>query len=376
MTKVKRPSDCGHSRSEGATWTIFAPMTVTHVVRMWPDEGDPQLGSFVVNHIVALRDLGVAQRVVVWSGRHQTPLALEGVQVVTGPNVAPGPLGWNAKVQRVLELGRPSLLHVHGSGGDSAYLMLRSIMQWGQRIPRVVSEHQYYGDGALPAGVAWSHRLANARTAVSPFLAGRFAHLAPVDTVPNCWTAPTPQQQRQPHSGGRRVLHVGDWVDATKGISSLLTAWRIHSAQNPDDRLTLVGDGADRSILEPLVRETPHCQWLGRLTPSELDREMSQHDALVVNSPRETFSMVVGQARERGLHVLSTRCGGPESVYPTEGGITYRNGGTDNIEDLAAHLGQLPQPTEAIPAWELGDFRPQAMAEKFMAIYQRVGAKG
>jgi len=145
---------------------------------MWPDEGDPQLGSFVVNHIAALRDLGVAQKVVVWSGRSEAPLPLAGVEVFAGPAVAPGPRGWNAKIRAVLNLGRPSLLHVHGSGGDSAYLFLRSIMQWGQRIPRVVSEHQYYGDGALPTGVAWTHRLANARTAVSPFLAERFAHLA------------------------------------------------------------------------------------------------------------------------------------------------------------------------------------------------------
>ena len=34
-------------------------MTVTHVVRMWPDEGDPQLGSFVRSHISALRDAGI-----------------------------------------------------------------------------------------------------------------------------------------------------------------------------------------------------------------------------------------------------------------------------------------------------------------------------
>ena len=350
-------------------------MTVTHVIRMWPDEGDPQLGSFVVNHVAALRDLGVAQKVVVWSGRREAPLPLAGVEVFAGPAVAPGPRGWNAKIRAVLNLGRPSLLHVHGSGGDSAYLFLRSIMQWGQRIPRVVSEHQYYGDGALPTGVTWTHRLANARTAVSPFLAERFAHLAPVDTVPNCWEAPSPDQFRSPHTGGRRVLHVGDWVDATKGISPLLAAWRIHSAQNPEDRLTLVGDGPDRPKLEALVRETPNCQWLGRRTPEELNALMAGHDALVVNSPRETFSMVVGQARERGLWVLSTRCGGPESVYPTDGGITFRSGGTNDVVDLATLLGQLPQASEAIPAWDLMEFRPKAVAERIMAIYRRVGAK-
>ena len=350
-------------------------MTVTHVVRMWPDEGDPQLGSFVRSHVSALRDAGVKQRVVVWSGRSDNPLPLEGVQVVASPSVAPGPKGWNAKVRTVLALGRPDVLHVHGSGGDSAYLFLRSIMQWGQRIPRAVSEHQYYGDGTLPAGVTWTHRLANARTAVSPFLAQRFASVAPVDVVPNCWDAPKPEQIRQPHSGGRRVLHVGDWVDATKGISPLLTAWRSHSANHPDDRLTLVGDGSDRALLEPLAQQTPNCRWLGRLSPTELDDEMGRHDVLVVNSPRETFSMVVGQARERGLHVLSTRCGGPESVYPLDEGITVRDGGSNDLNDLVAQLGRLPLPGAAMPAWDLTEFRPKAAAEKFLAIYRRVGAK-
>lgn len=351
-------------------------MTVTHIVRMWPDEGDPQLGSFVRSHIAALRDAGLRQRVVVWSGRSDTPLPLDGVQVAAGPSVVPGPKGWNAKVRSVLSLGRPDVLHVHGSGGDSAYLFVRSVMQWGQRVPRVVSEHQYFGSGTLPAGVTWTHRLANARTAVSPFLAERFAQIAPVAMVPNCWGAPKPEQIRQPHSGGRRVLHVGDWVDATKGISTLLAAWGIHSALNPQDQLTLVGDGSDRAFLEPLAQQTPNCRWLGRMTPEELESEMGRHDILVVNSPRETFSMVIGQARERGLHVLSTRCGGPESVYPSEGGITYRHGGSDDVPDLAAALSQLPVPSGEVAPWTLDEMRPKAVAEQFLALYRRAGAKG
>lgn len=351
-------------------------MTLTHVVRMWPDEGDPQFGSFIRSHIAALRDAGLPQRVVVWSGRSQRPLPLEGVAVHAGPSVASGPKGWNAKIQSVHQLGRPDVLHIHGSGGDSAYLLVRSVLNWGQRVPRVVSEHQYYGSGPLPTGVAWTHRLANARTAVSPFLADRFARIAPVDVVPNCWAAPRPEQLRQPHSGGRRVLHIGDWVDATKGISPLLAAWKQHAVENPNDRLTLVGDGADRPLLEVLVRETPNCRWLGRLDPDDLESEMGRHDMLLVNSPRETFSMVIGQARERGLHVLSTRCGGPESVYPLMGGITYRDGSTQDVADLVGHLNRLPPARDAFQPWELDEFRPEAVAQRFLATYRRVGAKG
>ena len=348
---------------------------MTHVVRMWPDQGDPQLGTFVRAQVSALRDLGITQKVVVWSGSDHSPLPLDGLEVIAGPRVPVGPRGWSAKARSVLQLGQPNLVHLHGSGGDTAYLMLRCVMQWGQRIPRVVTEHQYFGDGALPTGVLWTHRLANARTAVSPFLAERFAPIAPVDVVPNCWTAPLPHQLRQTHSGGRRVLHIGDWVDATKGISPLLAAWRLHSAANPNDQLTLVGDGVDRNLLEPLASETPNCTWLGRLAPEVLETEMGRHDALVVNSPRETFSIVIGQALERGLQVLSTRCGGPESTYRGST-ITYREGRSDDTEDLVRHLGNLRSADETYPISEFPNFRPEAVAEQILALYRRVGAKG
>lgn len=348
---------------------------MTHVVRMWPDQGDPQLGTFVRAQISALRDLGITQKVVVWSGSDHSPLPLDGLEVFAGPQVAAGPRGWPAKARSVLQLGQPNLLHLHGSGGDTAYLMLRCVMQWGQRIPRIVTEHQYFADGALPTGVLWTHRLANARTAVSPFLAERFEPIAPIDVVPNCWTAPLPHQLRQPHSGGRRILHVGDWVDATKGISPLLKAWRLHSERNPLDRLTLVGDGVDRPLLEPLARESPNCTWLGRLAPEDLETEMGLHDALVVNSPRETFSIVIGQALERGLQVLSTRCGGPESTYRGSS-ITYRDGRPDDTEDLVMHLGNLRPAHETYPIAEFPNFRPEAVGAQILAVYRRVGAKG
>lgn len=350
-------------------------MNLIHVVRMWPDSGDPQLGSFVRSHVAALRDAGARQRVVVWSGRTHAPLPLDGVEIIAGPPVAPGPAGWNAKARSVLSLGRPDVLHVHGSGGDTAYLFVRSIMQWGQRTPRAVSEHQYFGDGALPGGTLWTHRLANLRTAVSPFLAERFASVGRVDVVPNCWDAPLAHQRRQAHAGGRRVLHVGDWIDATKGISPLLEAWQTHSARHPSDHLTLVGDGADRPLLEPLVRATPNCSWLGRMAPGDLETEMGRHDVLVVNSPRETFSMVVGQARERGLHVLSTRCGGPESVYGGLNGISYRHGAYNDVADLAQALHDLPLPSEPIEPAELRAFRPESVSALFAERYRSVGVR-
>ena len=84
-------------------------MTVTHVVRMWPDQGDPQLGTFVRAQVSALRDLGITQKVVVWSGSDYSPLPLDGLEVIAGPRVPVGPRGWPAKARSVLQLGHPTL---------------------------------------------------------------------------------------------------------------------------------------------------------------------------------------------------------------------------------------------------------------------------
>jgi glycosyltransferase involved in cell wall biosynthesis len=102
---------------------------------------------------------------------------------------------------------------------------------------------------------------------------------------------------------------------------------------------------------------------------------MGRHDVLVVNSPRETFSMVVGQASERGLHVLSTRCGGPESVYQSVRGITYRDGSSHDIADLASALHGLPLASELGTAEEFKMFRPKEVAGQFTALYRSVGVK-
>jgi glycosyltransferase involved in cell wall biosynthesis len=111
------------------------------------------------------------------------------------------------------------------------------------------------------------------------------------------------------------------------------------------------------------------------MTPADLESEMERHDVLVVNSPRETFSMVVGQARERGLHVLSTRCGGPETVYQNVRGITYRDGLSNDVTDLAAALIALPLASELSSVEELAMFRPEVVAEQFIQLYRNVGIK-
>jgi len=84
-------------------------MTVTHVVRMWPDQGDPQLGTFVRSQVSALRDLGITQKVVVWSGSDHSPLPLDGLEVNAGPRVPQVRAGGLPRRVLCSNLGNPTL---------------------------------------------------------------------------------------------------------------------------------------------------------------------------------------------------------------------------------------------------------------------------
>ena len=64
--------------------------------------------------------------------------------------------------------------------------------------------------------------------------------------------------------------------------------------------------------------------WKGRKGQSQVLEEMWSHDILIVNSKIETFSMVIGEALERGLKVISTPCIGPQSVYTDIDTLIFR----------------------------------------------------
>jgi glycosyltransferase involved in cell wall biosynthesis len=90
-----------------------------------------------------------------------------------------------------------------------------------------------------------------------------------------------------------------------------------------------------------------------------------------VNSERETFGMVIGEALERGMRVLCTPIPGPQSVY-REAGITYRK--DHSLEDLIAHLASAEKWSDA-PA-QLERFRGPRVAEAFLALYAPSRKKG
>lgn len=114
------------------------------------------------------------------------------------------------------------------------------------------------------------------------------------------------------------ILWVGHFV-SIKQLNKLIIAFQqlLNRYQNRTIRLNLVGYGEDEVSIKNLVRqlklEQHVCFW-GRANRQELNAYYNNCDFLVVSSKVETFSVVTIEAMSCGLPVLSTRCGGPQSI--------------------------------------------------------------
>lgn len=120
----------------------------------------------------------------------------------------------------------------------------------------------------------------------------------------------------EPRGQEVRALWVGHHVPV-KRVDVLLQAFQAAYLERPNLRLTLVGDGALKRVAEGCIEDLG-LSGAVNLEPA-MDRAqvasmMCEHDFLVISSETETFGVVAAEALSCGIPVLSTRCGGPESI--------------------------------------------------------------
>lgn len=88
--------------------------------------------------------------------------------------------------------------------------------------------------------------------------------------------------------------------------------------------LSIVGGGMEQQSLEHKIKEyglETQVELLGVKTPEEVSGLLCQSDCYVLSSRLETFAIVVIEAMAKGLPVIATKCGGPESFVRPEDGL-------------------------------------------------------
>ncbi|MEX0744690.1 MAG: glycosyltransferase family 4 protein [Phycisphaeraceae bacterium] len=140
---------------------------------------------------------------------------------------------------------------------------------------------------------------------------------------------------------GSRLLFVGR-LARVKGLAVLLEAMRAIVQRCANVRLTLVGDGEERSILEQQVREmglAAHVQFVGYRSSDEVGELLRQTDVFVLPSFAEGVPVVLMEAMATGLPVVATRIAGvAELVTDGVSGHLVAPGDAPSLADRVAEL--------------------------------------
>jgi len=150
----------------------------------------------------------------------------------------------------------------------------------------------------------------------------------------------------------RSVLAVGRLIPA-KGFDVLLAAWKQVAPSFPEWRLTIVGEGPDRTALEAQIRQD-NLSTSVSLPGSSSNVEAYYKCASVfcLSSRYEGFALVLVEAMSFGLPIVSTDCdtGPRELIRPEENGILVSSGDPTKLaaglmrlmsdQSLRARLGQ------------------------------------
>lgn len=220
------------------------------------------------------------------------------------------------------------------------------------RRPWVVSHHSWYcrSDGRI----VWQDRLkrrllrhAAASIAVSQAVADDLAVRSIV--IPNPYRDHLFRLLPGIERTGE-LLFVGRLV-SDKGADVLLDALGLLAAEGLAPRLTVVGEGPERPLLEERARRlglVDRVDFLGTRTGEELVEILNRHRILAVPSRyNEPFGIVALEGIACGCAVVGSEGGGlKEAIGPC--GVTFRNGDATDLARVLAPLLRDPAAARAL----------------------------
>ena len=161
-----------------------------------------------------------------------------------------------------------------------------------------------------------------------------------------------------------------------KGFDILVDAFALaHFPENVT--LDIVGDGPDRPFVECKIaqhRLSNQVHLLGVKTPEEVSELLCNSDCFVLSSRLETFAIVVIEAMAKGLPVVATRCGGPETFLRPEHGILVEK---ENVIELAEAMKYMTEhhleyDSDTIRQYCHDHFSQDVIADQILSVYNQL----
>lgn len=153
------------------------------------------------------------------------------------------------------------------------------------------------------------------------------------NSIPNLQGVISPLDSKTIIAAGRLVPQ--------KGFDLLIEAFKIVNQQYPDWKLKIFGDGREKNNLQDLITKYKlynHVILMG--STQHIDIELSKASIYALSSRFEGFGMVIVEAMQCGVPVVSFDCpkGPSEIIAQNEDGVLVEDG---NVEKFAESLMEL-----------------------------------
>ena len=123
-----------------------------------------------------------------------------------------------------------------------------------------------------------------------------------------------------------------------KGVNILLDAFGEYHQENPDSRLTLIGDGMLKSQIEDAV-EDDSISWIGTIEHERIPEILQRMDAFVIPQNIGGLGLSVMEAMSCGLPVITTAIGETVRLLANDEGILVKPHSAPDVVDAMRILG-------------------------------------
>lgn len=281
----------------------------------------------------------------------------------------------------VSEIGTPDVVHAHIIMFAAPAIYLKQELH----LPFVITEHwSVMNKKSIPKRImeqTFAYRSVDKVICVSDALAANLKETCNINSlVINNMVSDHffKSQKTERHDNCFRFIAVGA-LRKIKRYDILVEAFaKAHFPENIS--LDIVGDGVEHSLIKSKINQyklRTQVRLLGVKTPTEVNDLLCQSDCFVLSSQSETFAIVLIEAMAKGLPVISTRCGGPETFVRSEDGVLVAK---ENVEALSEAMKYMIEHYHNYDAEEIrrhcyDNFSQDVISNKIIEIYKQVTTK-
>ena len=275
----------------------------------------------------------------------------------------------------IQEYGKPDLIHLHTFEAGEIAIWIKE--NYG--IPYIVTEHttMFYTNKALKWHLKLAEKVykrsvlnlavskASAMDLKNRFHQGFQYFPNFVDITKFKMLDSTPQKEV--------VFTNVAFLDAKKNQLLLIKAFDKAFKNDPKYKLHIIGKGQELNKLKNEIErlKNTNIEMFGYLPQNQVQEQLQTSNYFVLSSDYETFGVVIIEAMSCGLPVLSTSCGGPETIIENEKlGILSPVGNIDLFATNLKKLCSIEFDRKYIRDYAVNNYSFEVLSQKLINTYK------